>query len=267
MWKTIGRILKISGRHKPYILAGIVFNVLKTFSMALMLLAVFIVVSNLDNLSAGIILQALWVLIGSVAGRFLFQWLCDISMSAKGFDMFRDYRLAIGEKLKSAPMGYFSDQRLGTIQTTLTSTVVELEQYSMLFITDITGGVSMAVILIIMMAFYSVWIALLSFIGLMVGLFVLQKVQQAAALHTPKVQAAQENLVSQSLEYIRGIAVQRAFCQTNGRDGAVYEAFRRRQSAALDQEKASLPLLRIYVLVFKLTGCALLFLAAALYFQ
>ena len=188
-------------------------------------------------------------------------------MSAKGFDIFRDYRLAIGEKMKSAPMGYFSDQRLGTIQTTLTSTVVELEQYSMLFITDITGGVSMSVIIIVMMLFFSPWFSLLSLGGLLVGLYVLGMVQKAAAEHTPKVQEAQEELVTQSLEYIRGIAVLRSFSQTVGQDGAVYQSFRRRQKAALDQEKAALPALRLYILVFKLTGCALMFLSTFLYLQ
>ena len=265
MLKTIKRILEIAGDQKKYIYLGILFNVLKTLSMAMMLLAVFVVVDHLDHLTTGVILQALYILIGSIVGRFLFQWLCDISMSAKGFDMFRDYRLAIGERMKRAPMGYFSEQRLGTIQTTLTSTVVELEQYSMLFITDMTGGVSMAVIVIVILLFYSPWMSLLSLIGLIAGLFVMGKVQQAAAVHTPKVQAAQEHLVTQSLEYIRGIAVLRAFSQTVGQNGAVYESFRRRQQAALDQEKASLPLLRLYTLVYKITGCGLLFLATVLY--
>lgn len=265
MLKTIRRILDIAGKEKKYIYLGILFNFLKTLSMAMMLLSVFVVVDHLDSLTTGVILQSLYILIGSILGRFLFQWLCDISMSAKGFDMFRDYRLAIGEKMKSAPMGYFSEQRLGAIQTTLTSTVVELEQYSMLFITDMTGGVSMAVIIIVMLAFYSVWMSLLSLAGLLVGLLVMNRLVSAAAIHTQKVQAAQEHLVTQSLEYIRGIAVLRAFSQTVGQDGAVYEAFRRRQQAALEQEKASLPLLRLYTLVYKITGCALLFLATVLY--
>ena len=267
MIKTIRRILAIAGKEKPRIYLGILCNFLISMSMAVMLLAVFVVVENLEHLSRGVILQALYILIGSIAGRFLFQWLGDISMSAKGFDMFRDYRLAIGEKMKSAPMGYFSEQRLGTIQTTLTSTVVELEQYSMLFITDMTGGISMAVIIIVCMAFYSPLMSLLSLVGLLAGLLVMNRLIHAAATHTVKVQEAQEHLVTQSLEYIRGIAVMRAFCRNEGRDGAVYEAFRERQQAALDQEKASLPLLRLYTLVYKLTGCGLLFLAAALYLQ
>lgn len=219
MFHTIKRILDIAGDQKKYIYAGIVCNILKTFSMAMMLMAVYVVISHLDSLTAEVIGQGLGILIASVFGRFLFQWLEDISMSAKGFDIFRDYRLAIGEKMKSAPMGYFSDQRLGTIQTTLTSTVVELEQYSMLFITDITGGVSMSVIIIVMMLFFSPWFSLLSLAGLLVGLYVLGMVQKAAAEHTPKVQEAQEELVTQSLEYIRGIAVLRSFSQTVGQDG------------------------------------------------
>ena len=265
MLHTIKRILNIAGNQKKYIYLGILFNFFKSLSMAMMLLAVYVVVDSLGNLTEEVILKALYILVGSILGRFLFQWLGDISMSAKAFDIFRDYRLHIGEKLKSAPMGYFSEQRLGVIQTTLTSTVVELEQYSMMFITDMTGGISMAAIIIVMLFFYSPWISLLSLIGLSAGLLIMGRVQRAAAEHTPKVQAAQEHLVTQSLEYIRGISVLRAFSKTVGRDGAVYESFRRRQRAALEQEKAALPPLRLYVLAFKLTGCGLLFLAAALY--
>ena len=57
----------------------------------------------------------------------------------------------------------------------------------MLFITDITGGVSMAAILIVMLFSYSPWISLLSLIGLLAGLLVMGRVQRAAAEHTPRV--------------------------------------------------------------------------------
>ena len=43
----------------------------------------------------------------------------DRTMSGAGYDIFRDYRLEIGERLKQAPMGYFSEQNLGTIQAML----------------------------------------------------------------------------------------------------------------------------------------------------
>ncbi len=61
-------------------------------------------------------------------------------MSRTGYDIFRDYRLEIGERLKQAPMGYFSEQNLGTIQAMLTTTIADLEGYSMLAIEQMTSG-------------------------------------------------------------------------------------------------------------------------------
>jgi ABC-type transport system involved in cytochrome bd biosynthesis fused ATPase/permease subunit len=261
----IQRILAIAGRSKTRIILGVALNFLRSVSIAIMLLAVFVVFEHLDALTPQVITQALWILIAGVIGRFLFQWLTDIAMSAKGFDMFRDYRLAVGEKLKAAPMGYFSEQRLGTIQTILTSTVVELEQFSMLAITDITGGVSMAVIIIVMLAFYSLPIALLSLAGLAVGLLVLRVIQKRATIFSAKVQAAQEKMVTEVLEYIRGIAVLRAFLQDKEGESAVYQAFEGRRQAAYEQEHAAAGIMKLYSLVFKLTSCGLLFLAVALY--
>ena len=52
MFHTIKRILDIAGDQKKYIYAGIVCNILKTFSMAMMLMAVYVVISHLDSLTA-----------------------------------------------------------------------------------------------------------------------------------------------------------------------------------------------------------------------
>lgn len=125
--------------------------------------------------------------------------------------MFRDYRLAIGERMRKAPMGYFSEQRLGSIQTVLTSTVVELEQYSMLAITDLTGGVLMTLVVMVFFLFFNPIFAWITLAGLCVGMGMLHVIQKAATKHTPYVLAAQENMTVQALEYIRGIAVLRAF--------------------------------------------------------
>ena len=233
--------------------------------MSMILLAIFVVVDHLEHLTMHTIWTALGILAVSIIGRFLFQWLMDISMSAKGFDMFRDYRLSIGERMRKAPMGYFSEQRLGSIQTVLTSTVTELEQYSMLAITDLTGGVLMTLVMMVFFLFYHPIFALVTLAGLCVGMWMLHMIQKEASKHTPKVLAAQENMTTQALEYIRGISVLRTFDQADGSEGAVYKAFDQKRQADLDQEYASLPYLKIYQAVYKVTGCMLMFTAVALY--
>ena len=82
-----------------------------------MMLSVFLIMLNLDTLTSSIILKAVIIILISILGRFFFQWMSDRTMSGTGYDIFRDYRLEIGERLKQAPMGYFSEQNLGTIQT------------------------------------------------------------------------------------------------------------------------------------------------------
>ena len=109
-----------------------------------MMFGVFWILLHLDGLSPAIIGQAFGVILGSVLGRFFFQWMYDRTMSGSGYDIFRDYRLEIGERLKQAPMGYFSEQNLGTIQAMLTTTIADLEGYSMLAIEQMTSGVAMA---------------------------------------------------------------------------------------------------------------------------
>ena len=147
MFEMIRRIFKIAGNSRGKIVAGIVCNILKSFFNGFMMFGVFWILLHLDGLSPVIIGQAFGVILGSVLGRFFFQWMYDRTMSGSGYDIFRDYRLEIGERLKQAPMGYFSEQNLGTIQAMLTTTIADLEGYSMLAIEQMTSGVAMAVLM------------------------------------------------------------------------------------------------------------------------
>ena len=261
MLMMIKRILKISGAYSGKIKLGIFFNLMKTISMSLILIAVYVVAENLNHLTMNTVWSALGIVIVSILLRILFQWLMDITMSARGFDMFRDYRLTIGDRMRAAPMGYFSEQKLGSIQTVLTSTVTELEQYSMMAIMDLTGGVLMALAVTAFFLIVQPLFALITLVGLGLGMLILHIIQWEAVKHTPNVLAAQENMTIQALEYIRGISVLRAFSQADGSEGAVYAAFDRKRQADLDQEYASLPLLKIYSAVYKLTGCLMMFAA------
>ena len=141
-----------------------------------------------------VIWKAFAVLCISVLGRFFFQWLMDISMSAKGFDIFRDYRLHVGSLMRKAPMGYFSEQRLGSIQNVLTTTVTELEQYSMMAVTDLTSGALMALVMIVFFLFSVPVFAVITLAGSIVGILILHAIGQVAREHAPKVLAAQEDI-------------------------------------------------------------------------
>lgn len=261
MWKMIRRILMLDVACRRSIVLGIICNFLKSICMAMMLGAVYLVAAHLEALTPTIILQAFGVLCLSICGRFLFQWLMDVAMSAKGFEIFRNYRLEIGERMRKAPMGYFSEQRLGTLQNTLTTTVSELEQYAMQAVIDLTSGALMAVVMMLFFLAFEPLFAIITLVGCLFGLWILARIQHVAAEHAPKVLAAQ------ALEYIRGIAVLRAFSRADSSAATVYEAFREKRRADLAQERASMILMKGYAVVFKLTGCVLMAAAVLHYLQ
>lgn len=109
MFSIIKRILRLSGKYRPRVIAGLIFNALKSCCAAFVFFAVLLVMLNIEHLTETVILQAFGIVALSVLGRFLFQYLSDVLMSASGYEIFREKRLEIGNQLKRAPMGYFTE--------------------------------------------------------------------------------------------------------------------------------------------------------------
>ena len=132
MFSIIKRILRLSGKYRSRVIVGLIFNALKSCCAAFVFFAVLLVMLNIEHLTGTVILQAFGIIVLSVLGRFLFQYLSDVFMSASGYEIFREKRLEIGNQLKRAPMGYFTENNLGTVQTVLTTTISDLEGNCML---------------------------------------------------------------------------------------------------------------------------------------
>ena len=109
MFSIIKRILRLSGKYRSRVIVGLIFNALKSCCAAFVFFAVLLVMLNIEHLTGTVILQAFGIIVLSVLGRFLFQYLSDVFMSASGYEIFREKRLEIGNQLKRAPMGYFTE--------------------------------------------------------------------------------------------------------------------------------------------------------------
>lgn len=150
MFSIIKRILRLSGKYRPRVIAGLICNALKSCCAAFVFFAVLLVMLNIEHLTETVILQAFGIVALSVLGRFLFQYLSDVLMSASGYEIFREKRLEIGNQLKRAPMGYFTENNLGTVQTVLTTTISDLEGNCMLALTFLVGGFVQALAMTLM---------------------------------------------------------------------------------------------------------------------
>ena len=269
MFALVKRVLDLAASFSPAarrsLIVGMVCNVLKAFFMAGMLGAVFWALENRDRLDGVVALQCLGILLVSVAGQYVFQYLVDIKMDAQGFDIFRDLRLRVGDRLKGAPMGYFSEQRLSAITTTLTTTVHQLEEFMTICLTGLSGGVAMAVIMSAFFLFVAWPVAAITFAGIAVGLYVLNVLRRRATSVTREVTAAQEAMSDKVIEYARGMAVLRTFSTPDEALAAAKASFEQKRQADYRQEAAAQGVLKLYALVFNVASCAVLFAACALY--
>ena len=269
MLAIMKRILDLAGSFsassRRSLVVGMTCNVLKAFFMAGMLAAVWWALENRDRLGAQVALQCLGMLIVSVAGQFVFQYLVDIKMDAEGFHVFRDLRLRVGDRLKGAPMGFFSEQRLSAITATLTTTVHQLEEFMTICMTGLSGGVAMAVAMSLFFLAFAPPVAAITFVGIAVGLVVLEWLRRRSSSVTREVTAAQEDMTDAVIEYARGMAVLRTFASPDEALAKAKASFERKRKADFDQEQAAQGILKLYALVFNLASCGVLFASCALY--
>ena len=269
MLAIVKRILDLAGSFsassRRSLVVGMACNVLKALFMAGMLAAVWWALENRDRLGAEVALQCFGMLALSVAGQFAFQYLVDIKMDAEGFHVFRDLRLRVGDRLKGAPMGYFSEQRLSAITTTLTTTVHQLEEFMTICLTGLSGGVAMAVIMSLFFLAFAPPVAAVTFAGIAVGLVVLEWLRRRSTSVTREVTAAQEDMADAVIEYARGMAVLRTFASPDEALAKAKASFERKRKADFDQEQAAQGILKLYALVFNLASCGVLLASCALY--
>ena len=268
MYALARRVLDLAGSFsvaaRRSLIVGMVCNVLKALFMAPTIVAVFWALEHRDALGPDVIWQCLALLLVSVAGQYAMQYAIDITMDARGFDIFRDLRLRVGDRLKGAAMGYFSEQRLGAITTTLTTTLHQLEEFMTICLTGLSGGLATAAIMGIGFLLMAPPVAAITFAGIVVGLFVLRMLLRRSAAVTKQVLKAQEAMSDAVMEYARGMAVLRSFGTPADALAAAERSFEEKRAADYAQEAAAQGLLKLYALVFNLASCGVLFAACAL---
>ena len=269
MYSVIKRILDLassfSAQSHTNLIQGMVANILKGFFMAGMLSAIWWAVEHYDSMDATIALQCAGMLVASVVAQYICQYIVDIKMDAEGFHIFRNLRLRIGDRLKGAPMGYFSEQKLSAITTTLTTTVHQLEEFMTICMTGLSGGVAMAVIMGVFFLIAAPPVAGITFLGIAAGLAVLNILLKRSGKVTKDVLVAQEAMSDTVFEFTQGMAVLRMNSSPDESLAKVKDAFEMKRAADERQEAAAQGLLKLYALVFNLASCAILFAACALY--
>ncbi|EGY80751.1 ABC transporter ATP-binding protein [Peptoniphilus indolicus] len=213
--KFIKLSLKLAGQYKNRLKAGMLLIFLQNASVLFGFFALFLAFGWMNEITVGHI----WTIFGVLFASFLFNFLTGWAKSGLSdgvfFGIFKDYRLAVGEKLKKAPMGYFAEQSLSRIMAAFTNVMKSLENYSAMSIDFAVSGISISFFLLIGMFGVNIKIGILTlicliFIWLCVLLMTNQAKKEIAREHT-----AITKLGDALVDSISGIPVLRSFPLVN----------------------------------------------------
>ena len=273
MIKMFKRLLDFSGSEKKNLILSFIFHMCNSFFEMLPIIAIITVLSGILKASSGGMMpyQVIWTSLGimilSILGKMIFINLSAVKRTLGSFAMCTDWRMKLGEKLKRAPMGYFSSNRLGDITAAVTTTLGDLETNSVTILEAVAGGFIHAFIIGIWLLTYEWRIGLLMIAGLLVSFIIYAQTQKAGEKYSPRRQATQAGLVTGILEYIQGMTVVKAFGlgERAGKtvDNVIYES----AEANIVLEKVFSSLAAAFQTVFKFIRAAIVIAAPYLLFD
>lgn len=267
MIKTVKRMLLMAGDHCHKVTAGIGISLLYSIFSAMDLFAILYIAFSVDELTMQKIVVTVGILLVGLIGKIVCKYQISKRISGSSYDVFYERRLEAGERLKKAPMGYYSEKNLGEIQMTLTTDMNALESSAMSVVENILGSLIYAAICTLVLLLFNWKIGLITLAGLAIGMILLNVIQNGAEKAMPMRFHAQEEMTERTLEFVQGNMVMRLF--GTGQDGLnrVKEAFQKKQKADIHLENSAIWPINFYKYVFRLASCGVVLIAALLYVQ
>jgi ATP-binding cassette subfamily B protein len=197
--------------------------------------------------NGSLVLTAHWVvyltgfMIFAVAGRFWFAYLRASTQESIGYEVTAEQRLAIGSHLKQVSMGFFNRRNAGELAAAVTTDLSFLEMMGMKMVDVVVNGYIGAFAMVLCLSFYSVQAALVAAAGIGLSAVFLQLLSKKSKENAPLHQQAQDSMIAATLEYIRGMAVVKAYKQAGISKEGIRLAYKRSKDINLRIERNYVP--------------------------
>ena len=186
--------------------------------------------------------QALGLLAVSILGSAVTKYFSQLQQTHAGYFMAANKRVAIGQRMKSVPMGYFNDNSLGELTGVCTTVLDNVETVAPMVLVTMLGGMLNALVFTVMILIFDWRIGLIVVAATAVYLFITSAMEQKSAALAPHRQKSEAKLVEAVLEYVQGMSVVKSFNLTGRGDRTLQEALEYNCRSNLNIEKMFTPL-------------------------
>lgn len=261
------KIWNFSEKEKNNLRKSIVIGFLNAIFNSFLVAALYVVLKAIleDSVSTETAWTAFFIMALSIAGKIVTQYFSQLERTHAGYFMVADKRIAIGEKLKSVPMGYFNQNSLGQITAIETTILNDVESAVSVVLVTTLGGFLNSLVFALFLVAFDVRLGAITLAGIAVFLLITAAMERKSREGVPARQEAQSVLVEAVLETIQGMSVVKAFDLDHDLDKKVDRAIEASFEKNEKLEKAMTPYVAMQQLVLYVFGVALMFGAITFY--
>lgn len=270
MFSTIRRIMQWSGERSHRLYIGFVYSFFHTLFTAMPIMgAAYGLNLILKDRSGEITLTADWAfymlgfMVIMVAGRFWFAYLRATTQESIGYEVTAEQRIVIGDILKRVSLGFFSRRNTGELASAVTTDLSFIEMLGMKMIDVVVNGYISALTMVLCLAFFNGWVALIALAGILASAWFLKLLGRRGNVNAPVHQKAQDAMIAATIEYVRGMAVVKSFKQDGVSVAGIRQAYKASKDINIKIEKNYVPYNCLHLFALKAASVGIV-LAAAL---
>ncbi len=270
MLKTLKQFFEFCNkedRDKLYL--AIFLGIIKAVFAALRIVAIAVVAQGLIDGNMG--MKHLWLSLGimivSVLGQFLINLKTTMLQCEAGYHSCAHKRIEIAEHLRYLPMGFFNKNSLGAITNVTTNTMESLADIATRIVMITTQGILTTAVITCFVYAFDWRIGLVLTAGIALYIIFNAVMQKATRPAAPRKHRADEELVSQVIEYVQGIAEVKNYSMTDDTAKKLDNAIKEKQGADTGLEYSVIPWVTMQNLATKMTGVLMCIMSLKFYFS
>ena len=263
------KIWNFAEKEQPNIQKSIIVGFLCAAFNAMQMGGVYYVLVKIfdETLSMKDIAIVLGILLVSLVGKIITQYISQLEQTHAGYFMAADKRIRIGNKLKRVPMGFFSEFSLGKITTMSTTTLSQIEMQVPMLLVLVLGGLLNTFVFALALFYLHIMVGITAFLGILAFFIVTYFMEKKSRENASEIGIAQTHLTKQVLETVQGMQVIKSYNLGGKNNKELSNAFEENCNITMKLEKTMTPYIALQRIVLGISIAAIIILSAKYYIE
>lgn len=263
------KIWNFAEKEQPNIQKSIIVGFLCAAFNAMQMGGVYYVLVKIfdETLSMKDTAIVLGILLVSLVGKIITQYISQLEQTHAGYFMAADKRIRIGNKLKRVPMGFFSEFSLGKITTMSTTTLSQIEMQVPMLLVLVLGGLLNTFVFALALFYLHIMVGITAFLGILAFFIVNYFMEKKSRENASEIGIAQTHLTKQVLETVQGMQVIKSYNLGGKNNKELSNAFEENCNITMKLEKTMTPYIALQRIVLGISIAAIIILSAKYYIE